>query len=246
MIYIALIDDEINTLNTIYTLVENYYSSANLQAKIYKYTNPFSLLKNASNFDIVLLDIDLPDLNGIELAKRIRNINLECCICFITNYNKFASESYSVHAFDFIEKPIDKIKITKLFDDIRTYNVYKMISKNNLVFKVNKKTISIQTSKIQYFEYFDKGFDFFNRSTVLYTDKDKIVLHKKISDVYNELPSDIFVVPHKSFIVNLLNVKCIKNNIIVMNNNDEVPLSQKRASKFRRAFNEFIKKYLIS
>lgn len=52
MIYIALIDDEINTLNTIYTLVENYYSSANLQAKIYKYTNPFSLLKNASNFDI--------------------------------------------------------------------------------------------------------------------------------------------------------------------------------------------------
>lgn len=245
MIYIAIVDDDKDTLDLLGNFVEDYYKNINLQVKIYKYLSSNNVLNYAAKFDIFLLDIDLPQKNGLELAKEIRQVNLESCICFITNYNKFASVSYSVHAFDFIEKPVDKMKIYRLFDEIQTYNAYKMLTKNNLIFKTNHTILSIQVSHILYFEYFDKGFDFLNRSTVLYTDAGKHVLHSKISDVYSNLPQDIFVIPHKSFIINLLNIKCINNNTVIMNNNVEIPLSQKRASTFRKSFNTFIKKYLI-
>ena len=59
-------------------------------------------------FDIIFLDIEMKTLNGVETAKKIRNVNKDIIIIFVTGYSEYVYEGYDVHAFNYILKPYKK------------------------------------------------------------------------------------------------------------------------------------------
>jgi len=111
---ILIVDDEINTLNEINFYVKKY----NQFDFCVTSTNPFQALDEAEKtcFDIALLDIEMPGMNGLELAEQLINLFPHMRIAFITAYNSYATEAFDVNAIDYVLKPIREERIIKALD----------------------------------------------------------------------------------------------------------------------------------
>lgn len=134
---IIIVDDEIDTLNEI-----NFYVTKH---KDFEYsvtcTNPLHALEEAEKvqFDAALLDIEMPVMNGLELAEQLLNISPDMKIVFITAYNSYATEAFDVNAIDYVLKPIREERISRALDRIFSK------SKNILKEKVDKPKLSVHT-----------------------------------------------------------------------------------------------------
>jgi len=134
---ILMVDDEIDTLNEINFYVKKY----NRFDSVVTCTNPVQALEEAKNtrFDIALLDIEMPGMNGLELAEQLINLFPNMKLAFITAYNSYATEAFDVNAIDYVLKPIREERLIKALDRL----VQKKIGDNAQ--KGNRPKISIQT-----------------------------------------------------------------------------------------------------
>lgn len=242
MLYVALMDQDKEFLNHMCKILHLYFSKYKRVGVIHTFDSVEAFYQSKKRYDVVLLNCDYEE--NITLAKYIRKVNLNCFICFTATSIKHMKEAFDLHVFDYIEKPISEDRIFKLMDDIYRFAVYTLYGKTHLYFEIHKdEIVEILISDILYFQYFDTSEQYHNRSTILYTKQGEFELRKKISDIFHWLPKDVFVIPHKSFIVNFLNIKAIRNKEIIMANGSILPLSQKRCTEFKKAFEEYVLYY---
>ena len=111
---IIIVDDEIDTLNEIEFYVKRYSHFNN----IVTCTNPLKALDEAEKlqFDVALLDIEMPGMNGLELAEHLLNISHNMKVAFITAYNSYATEAFDVNAIDYVLKPIREERLVRALD----------------------------------------------------------------------------------------------------------------------------------
>lgn len=104
-------------------------------AEIFSYTNPVEALSNDENdiVDIAFLDIEMPKINGIMLAKSLKKINPKINIIFVTAYDNYALEAMRMHASGYISKPVNEEKIRKEIDNLR--HPLSLKTKNNIQVK---------------------------------------------------------------------------------------------------------------
>lgn len=111
---ILIVDDEIDTLNEInfYVRKYNHFGSSVVC------TNPIQALEEAKKtcFEIALLDIEMPGMNGLELAEQLLNLFPNMKLAFITAYNSYATEAFDVNAIDYVLKPIREERLKKALD----------------------------------------------------------------------------------------------------------------------------------
>lgn len=141
MVRIALVDDNTLQLELNNDLLKTYLEEVNMQADIYTYTNGMALiedLKKGRKFDLFILDMMLPDINGIEIASSIRMMGENAAIVFLTATPDYAVQAFDVQAVQYLLKPIDKDKFRRVIIDILKKCVYEQ--KDN-------KGLSITTSK---------------------------------------------------------------------------------------------------
>ena len=114
---ILLVDDEKLQL----TRLEESVRSAVPSADIVTYTNPVLALSENKNtkIDIAFLDIEMPKLNGIQLAKALKNINPKINIVFVTAFDRFALDAMKMHASGFVTKPVNQEKIFEEINGLR-------------------------------------------------------------------------------------------------------------------------------
>ena len=112
----ALCDDNPNELRQIRDYLLRYNAQANWKG----FASSEELLAafRRDYFDIVLLDIEMPDINGMELARQLRDMDDDLLIIFTTSYPEYMHESFEVQPFQFITKPVDYTAIYKLFNNI--------------------------------------------------------------------------------------------------------------------------------
>lgn len=134
---ILIVDDEVDTLNEI-----NFYVKKHrICEHSVTCTNPLQALEEAEklHFDAALLDIEMPVMNGLELAEQLLNISSDVRIAFITAYNSYATEAFDVNAIDYVLKPIREERLVRALD--------RLLSKNsiNLQEKEERPKLSIYT-----------------------------------------------------------------------------------------------------
>ena len=114
---ILLVDDEKLQL----TRLEESVRSAVPSADIVTYTNPVLALSENKNtkIDIAFLDIEMPKLNGIQLAKALKGINPKINIVFVTAFDRFALDAMKMHASGFVTKPVNQEKIFEEINGLR-------------------------------------------------------------------------------------------------------------------------------
>lgn len=146
--FVALCDDEKSMLNHLTILLQEYGSKKGVEIIIDKFENGYDLLKSFRKYEIVFMDYQLKDIDGIKTARKMREGNCDCTIIFVSAYPEAALDSFEVNTFRFLRKPVDKHKLFCALDDYM-----KSIDFDNLlILKTNDGTWKIKTSDIIYAE----------------------------------------------------------------------------------------------
>lgn len=134
---IAIVDDEKQMTQLIESYLLRYSKERNTHFKVDIFNNPLEFLSTyTGDYDLILMDIQMPGLNGIETAKELRRIDASVVLMFITNMMQYAIHGYEVDAIDFVVKPIS-------YGDF----VLKMQKASRYVDRNKNKKISLNTSE---------------------------------------------------------------------------------------------------
>lgn len=233
MIKIAICDDEEYARKKLSSIIKDYFANIDKKILIKEYNSGKNFLKMEIRFDIIFLDIEMPELNGIETAKILRKWDVNSKIIYVTHHKNYKANAYQVHAFDYITKPISEESLFKVLTEIMRY----MDNKHNLpklVFKTDQGVITMEADDVYYLEYFE-------RKVVIASSKgEHISAHYTMKQLFEKLSKYNFEAPHKSYIVNMVHIKLIKGFNIELENGVTIPLAQKRAVIFKKRFNNFL------
>ena len=192
-------------------------------------SNKDILATDLSIYQIFLLDIEVGDKSGLEVAKAISHKNNNAFIFFVTSHTKYISEAFKLMPFQYILKPINK----ELFIEEFKRAVDKMNSNlDRIVVKSKGEEIAIAFSDLYYIEYID-------RKVVFETSAGKIETYNTLKSLLNEMPNKLFLRCHSGYIVNLSKIAKIKNNDIYLVNGKVIPLSRKHASFVKQALLDY-------
>lgn len=188
-----------------------------------------------ATFDIVLLEINMKGISGIELAKKIREIDKYIIIIFITGAKEYALEGYEVNALNYLLKPLEEKKIFKCLDIALEQIEEKMKNDDYLVLPKGKENIKIDLNKVYYISAFDHYIDIHYKDEVV-TFKNKIGEVEKLLNKKEE-----YIRNHRSYIVNLKKVVKMSNKTIFLSNGSELPISKQRLADVNEKFTKIFK-----
>lgn len=188
--------------------------------------------------DVALLDIDMPHLDGLEAAKIMKKTASNMEFVFITGYMEYAIDSFCVHPYDYILKPIDIERLEEVIHELndKVKNNLPVDKKEIKKFRVQKGS-HIAMVPLEDILYFEKS----NREVLLNTRDETFHISKTLVDVEKDLPTNhVFVRTHKSFIVNMNKVKKIN---VVGNRSFQITFlhSNKEAVLSRHKYDEVVK-----
>lgn len=192
----------------------------------------FEAYEDGFVIDMLFLDIQIPsELSGMEVAKLIFKSNEYIPMAFITNYSEYACEGYQVNALRYILKPFQQKDVDECLDI--AWNRWLMSQSENIVIQMKKKAICLPVRDILYIESIRH---YVRIETV---GIDPIEVRAKISDYLTILPSGMFAQCHKGFLVNILYVRKIMPNQVVLAGGKTIPLGRTFSASFLDAFSHF-------
>lgn len=229
----AICDDNITEIEYISKIVGKWARANGNTAVISTFESAESFLfhyADDKSFDILLLDIQMKNMNGVELAKQIRLDNDSVQIIFITGFPDFMAEGYEVSALHYLMKPVSEQKLFEVLD-----KACKRLDKSErtILLKVEGESVCVPVGSIVYIESFA-------HTVEITTNKEKIKAGLSISDIETEL-GDGFIRCHRSYIVGLRYIKRIRQSEVILDNDISIPLSRRLYNKVNQAFIRFFK-----
>lgn len=233
MLQIALCDDEAYELELLNGIILEYARNKNLKITVDPFQNEKELLLCPQKFDVIFLDIQMGNANGIEVAKSIRERDKQVKIIYVTNFSNYQVDAFSVRAFGYVVKPIAYDTIAGQLDDVIAYTASEADAPA-FTFNTNAGIKTLNVNDIYYFESS-------NHKIQIVTKDRTYLISDSIPNILNSLKSHGFSMPHKSFVINLLYVSNIKGYDILLTSGDIIPISQKRAVEFKAEFHSFLR-----
>lgn len=237
MIEIAICDDSKNTVKQLTEIVNSYAKKNCVEIRVDVFYDGVDLVSKDNKYDLYMLDIDMPVLDGIETAKEIRKKDKDCKTIFITNYSDFMQQAFSVRAYGYIIKPLNVSVIEKELNDFFDTCSRKKI-KHQIVFNEKLREVTLYIEDIYYFEVIGK-----NSLNVSLGDR-TVTVHSSLNDVCERLKKYEFAKPHQSFLVNLDYVYMLEGLDILMKNGERLCVAQKRVLEFRKRLFNYLHRYL--
>lgn len=230
MLSIAIVEDEEGYSKLLQRYIKKYSEETGVQFKIFAYSDGVSFLTDCEKgFNIVLMDIQMPVMDGMRTAKKFRARDTGASIIFVTNMAQYAVEGYEVDALDFIVKPVDYFAFSLKFEKaVRIQNMYE---NDVTVIETPDEMIKVKTSSITYIES--------NLHSVIYhTDGGIYKTRSSLKDVEKRFEGKSFVRCGNSFLVNLARVDKITANSVFVKG-EELPVSRARKKAFLDAFSAY-------
>ena len=187
--------------------------------------------ENDSAYDIIFLDIEMENINGIDTARNIRKINTDVLIAFLTSHEEFAKDGYEVNAFRYLSKPIREDKLIECIENAKKI----CDGAKKIIIKYKDEEIILKATNIIYLEAQNKDIYIHTRDNV-YVQKNNLSYYE------NQLKECGFFRVHRSFIVNFNYVKSYTNKEVLLDNNEKVNLSRLKYKSFKDQLYLFIKK----
>lgn len=193
----------------------------------------FHLYDSPNQADIIYLDVLMGKLNGMETARKLREIECESEIIFLTS-----SEDYVYDAFDIV--PVQYLLKTVIspekFEQVFLRAVDLVQNKESDMFIIesgNVRTV-IPTKKISYFEIWKRVV------TVHYNETDKVNFYSSLEELENRLQDKGFIRIHRSYIVSLSYISRFQQNILFLKTGESIPIGVTYMKQVRKAFSDYI------
>jgi len=233
MIRVAIVDDETRNLEYNESLVKDICTKLKISAVINKYNKAQNLLYDINEkiyFDICLLDIEMPEINGLELARLINEKISNNYTIFITSHNEYAIMGYELHVFRYIPKILIGEKLPKA---IKT--IYNELNKND------NKCYTIK-GNYRYEKLFYKDIIYIfkeKKNSIFVTFNGESSIRKGIAEVFSELDSKEFIVIDRGCIVNLKHITKFISNEVIMVTGKRLTISRSNVKEVKRKINEY-------
>ena len=203
-----IIDDESHAIDTLV----KYAKDSGILEVVGTSQRPMeavNYINEHQDIDITFLDIDMPDISGLDVADLIYN---NTAIIFTTGHDSYAVEGFNKNISDFLLKPISFVRFVKSLNKV-IESLKKSNTKSDKYFFVNPgtkgKVLKINFDDVEYIEGL-------NNYIVIHTPTDKHVIYLTMKEMEAGLPADIFIRVHKSHIVNINKVTQIEGNKVII------------------------------
>lgn len=234
MLKIALCDDELQQRKLLKDILTPWLELQAIPYTYYEYDNGTALINHYGkvHYDLIFLDIEMPQLSGMDTAKRLREIDDYSIIIFITAYPDYVFQGYEVHAFHYILKPYQKQKIidvtngalSKLNDNLLDYllipqgsNSYRINLKETLFFSSDKRKLTVHLKNEPPIEYYGK-----------------------LDELASKLPA-YFCRIHQRYLINLHYIQVVLEHEVELESYT-LPISRACKADFLIAFAQFMLK----
>ena len=205
-----------------YDLVCSYFDSTSTVMEILKTEN--------SPYDLYILDIEMPGMNGLNLAKSIREKDSRALFVFLTSYTRYMKDVFDVVTFDFIENPISDEKLLQILERAATYL---NITSQHFSFGYRASRYSLKYDRILYIE--KKG-----RQALIHTFEDVYKTNMTLEEIWKQLNPKSFVHIHSSYIINLYNLDRKDNEIAIMRNGEKLHITKGYRRELAMRHYEFV------
>ena len=225
---LAYCDDEEIQLEYMQRLAEHWAKQAGVPLTYCAYKSAEELLfENTEGypFDLLILDIDMQGMSGMELARKIRAKDAGIPILFLTNKREYVFEGYEVQALRYLLKPMSEEKLFPLLNEVCAAAREEMQS---LIVSVDGEHCKIAVSDILYLEA-DGHY------VKIHAVKQDYVVKKTLSELTDEL-TDEFALTHRSYLVHLMHVERVQRTECILSDGSSVPVSRNSYKAVNEAF----------
>ena len=238
MLKIALLDDDKTALLISKGAIESFFQEKNIAISLDAFSSPVNFLAMAKeeNYRLVFLDIDMPEINGLEVGKQLKQFNPQTDIIYLSQREDLVFDTLQLHPFGFIRKS----RIIQDFANVLELFVNTALNTNEenkkITISSKTETISADIDQIMYIEG--------NKNYQTFYLKDGNVFDARVlmGDLETKLKDQGFIRVHKGYLVNYLFIRSIGTNEVSLTNNKVLPLSSKRKDEIMQEYLKITRK----
>lgn len=232
MIHIAVCDDEMHMSNHIRALISDFFRRKNVEMEILQFSCGEELLKYDRPIDILFLDIQMRDMDGMETARKLRERKFRGFLIFITVLKEMVFQSFEVQAYDYLVKPIEEKHFDKTME--RLLVSMQNASEANLLIQKGYESRMISLEEIVFCEIID-------RKIYLHLTSSEVVdYYERLENLETKLGGRFFRC-HRSYLINLKYLKSYKNGTAYLEGGKEIPVSRLRGKEFSSVILQYMK-----
>lgn len=230
-INIALCDDEPESLTIIQAELYKSAEKLNIEIETYVYNNGNKIVdlicKDKEDFDILFLDIDMPDISGLEIARKLREKSSDIILIFISAHEQYVFESIEYNPFRYIRK--SRIKKEVLLALKAAYARLEEMKDSYIVVKTEESEVRVKHSDIMYFETTAR------KVGIHLNDGEVFIVRKTIRGLSEELNDEHFIKVHSGCVVNARYIHKFSNRDITLDNGEQLIVSRTRVKNVKMA-----------
>lgn len=233
MIKIAVCDDEKSLVSVNRNIVEDYIRDKKEVATIEEYSNGEFLLADVQEgiyFDLILLDIEMPHKNGMEIAPQIKKCLPNVLIVFVTSHLKYAIDSFALSIFRYVPKQELQPRLEQALHD--AFHYIKLEQNDVYTIKTQTRLEKILLKDILYIQKSGKN-------AVIITFNNQTKVRKSLSQVYEELNRNEFIYIDRGCIVNIIHIMQVKNGKVILKNGESLAVSRSHVQTTKQLINKF-------
>ena len=234
MIRIAVVDDEKDVLEYLHKKLLSVFETLNYTVKIEIYTNGKDVISAhiKNNFNIIFLDLDMPDFDGMETAKNIRINFPDVVLAIITNRDDLVFDTFQYDVSAFIRKKYIDNEIKTASERVYKKAVQKIKSH---IFKTTKGDVCLNISDIMYIESM-------NHDIYLHDiNNNELKVLSTLEKLEESLPEDIFVRCHSGYLVNCIHIFSLDGEKLELVDHTILPISRRRLKNVKTKFQCFMR-----
>ena len=221
--HIAICDDNPQDLQQLGSLVRQYDHAMHIAT----FSSAQALYDSPGPYDAVILDIEMEAPNGFDIALRMARQENHPIIVFATNSAAYAVRGYGL-ALRYLLKPLTFEAVAEALDAVK-----EALRRSRLTVSIDGVTHMLQVQQIRYAEVS-------GHRVTLHTDSGVLTFRGSLKDICAMLPGRWFCAPHQSYLVNLLHVRSIAKEAVILDDGTAIPLSRRKQAEFLQAFHAFL------
>ncbi|MBP3921971.1 MAG: response regulator transcription factor [Ruminiclostridium sp.] len=234
MLRIAVCDDEKRLAEENKTVLEKTLAELCVAAEITVYTDSRNLLyditEDGFHYDLLLSDIEMPEISGMELAERIKPFLPDIRIIFITSHIEYAIDAFELSIFRYVPKSDIAKRLPAAIKD--AVSLINLEADKSYMIQVKGRFEKIPFRDILYIERDGKN-------AAINTADGVSKVRKSLQTVFDELQSEEFIFIDRGYIVNLIHIMQIKNSTAMLKNGTALPISRSHLQEVKEQINNY-------